>query len=163
MTTLWLFVPWYRCCWLTHYSFTYQGPCKKYSSCYFPSPTTTFVESELAMLDLYCQRAGVQDGMKIVDLGCGWGSLSLYLLEHYPNCKITAISNSQSQRQYIYATAHERQLKLENLTIITVSTVTATGVTARFGHDHYDALICCILLFQRLSLICNEKMTKCTV
>jgi len=103
------------------------GPCKKYSSGYFPSPTTTFAESELAMLDLYCQRAGVQDGMTIVDLGCGWGSLSLYLLEHYPNCKITAISNSQSQRQYIYATAHERQLKLENLTIITCNVANDNG------------------------------------
>ena len=114
------------------------------------------------MLDLYCQRAGVQDGMTIVDLGCGWGSLSLYLLEHYPNCKITAISNSQSQRQYIYATAHERQLKLENLTIITVSTVTATVVQP---HELGFILLTYLLLIVILTstALLNGTMKKCKV
>ena len=57
------------------------GPRKKYSSGLWPDRKTTFEESEEIMLDLYCKRAGVQDGMKIVDLGCGWGSLTLWLCE----------------------------------------------------------------------------------
>lgn len=96
------------------------GPNKKYSSGLWPAPDTTFEESELAMLALYCQRAGVKDGMNIVDLGCGWGSLTLYLAKHYPNAKITGISNSHSQREYILNTAKERGLKVENIQIITV-------------------------------------------
>lgn len=96
------------------------GPHKKYSSGYWASPDVSFEESERAMLALYCQRANVQDGMSIVDLGCGWGSLSLYLLEHFPNAKITGVSNSHSQRLYITQTAKDRGLKVENLTILTV-------------------------------------------
>ena len=75
------------------------GPCKKYSSGLWPTSKTTFVESELHMLELYCKRAGVTDGMKIVDLGCGWGSLTLYLMEHFP-CEVTSISNSHSDSGY---------------------------------------------------------------
>ena len=103
------------------------GPCKKYSSGYWPSPDTTFAESEIAMLDLYCTRAGVQDGMHIVDLGCGWGSLTLHLAQKFPNAKITGISNSHSQREYILRTAKDRGLKVENITIITVSIIGFPG------------------------------------
>lgn len=59
----------------------------------------TFEESESAMLDLYCQCAGVVNGMSVVDLGCGWGSLPLHLAEHSPNCRIAGISYSHSQRE----------------------------------------------------------------
>jgi Mycolic acid cyclopropane synthetase len=96
------------------------GPAKKYSSGYWPTTTTSFAESEQHMLQLYCDRAHVKDGMSIVDLGCGWGSLTLYLLQHYPNCSITAISNSASQREYILATAQARGLNMAQLKIITV-------------------------------------------
>ena len=93
---------------------------KKYSSGLWPTSKTTFVESELHMLKLYCKRAGVTDGMKIVDLGCGWGSLTLYLMEHFPSCKVTSISNSHSQREYIIGTAKKRGFKVENLQVVTV-------------------------------------------
>lgn len=95
------------------------GPRKKYSSGFWPSKDTTFEESEVAMLEMYCERAGVKDGMKIVDLGCGWGSLTLFLAEKYPNVKITSISNSHSQREFILRTAKERGLKVENINVIT--------------------------------------------
>jgi len=95
------------------------GPRKKYSSGLWPSKNTTFEESEVAMLDLYCERAQLEDGMSIVDLGCGWGSLSLHLLEKYPNAKITGISNSNSQREYILKTAKDRGLNYENIQIVT--------------------------------------------
>lgn len=71
------------------------------------------------MLDLYCERAQLEDGMSIVDLGCGWGSLSLHLLEKYPNAKITGISNSNSQREYILKTAKDRGLNYQNIQIVT--------------------------------------------
>jgi cyclopropane-fatty-acyl-phospholipid synthase len=95
------------------------GPRKKYSSGLWPSPTTTFEESEVHMLELYCERAQLQDGMSIVDLGCGWGSLTLYLAQKYPNAKITGISNSNSQREYIYKTAREKGLNVDNIKVIT--------------------------------------------
>ncbi len=95
------------------------GPRKKYSSGLWPTPSTTFEESEVAMLDLYCERAQLEDGMHIVDLGCGWGSLTLHLADKYRNAKITGISNSHSQREYIMKTAEERGLNVENITIVT--------------------------------------------
>lgn len=71
------------------------------------------------MLDLYCERAQLKDGMHIVDLGCGWGSLTLHLAEKYPNSKITGISNSNSQREYIMRTAKDRGLNVDNIKIVT--------------------------------------------
>eukprot|EP01036_Dinobryon_divergens_P024114 gene24114-32531_t len=77
------------------------GPYLKYSSGYWPKPETTLEESEVIMLEMYCERAGLQDGMRIIDLGCGWGSVTLYLAQKYPNSKITSISNSNSQRRQL--------------------------------------------------------------
>mmetsp|Transcript_22994 Transcript_22994/g.26638 ORF Transcript_22994/g.26638 Transcript_22994/m.26638 type:complete len:404 (+) Transcript_22994:141-1352(+) len=95
------------------------GPRKKYSCGLWPTSSTTFEESEIAMLDLYCERAGIVDGMSIVDLGCGWGSLTLHLADKYRNAKITGISNSHSQKEYIMSTAKERGLNVENIQIVT--------------------------------------------
>eukprot|EP00586_Coscinodiscus_wailesii_P005405 CAMPEP_0172486002 /NCGR_PEP_ID=MMETSP1066-20121228/14332_1 /TAXON_ID=671091 /ORGANISM="Coscinodiscus wailesii, Strain CCMP2513" /LENGTH=424 /DNA_ID=CAMNT_0013251649 /DNA_START=137 /DNA_END=1408 /DNA_ORIENTATION=- len=95
------------------------GPRKKYSSGLWEGRDCSFEESEVKMLELYCVRAGVKDGMKIVDLGCGWGSLTLFLAEKYPNLKITSISNSHSQREYILKTAERRGLAVENINVIT--------------------------------------------
>ena len=79
------------------------------------------------MLDLYCLRAGVKDGMKIVDLGCGWGSLTLHLAQKFPNAKITAISNSSSQREYILSTAKARGLNTQNINVITCDVANDKG------------------------------------
>lgn len=95
------------------------GPRKKYSSGLWPSSTTTLEESEVHMLELYCERAQLHDGMSIVDLGCGWGSLTLFLAQKYPNSKITSISNSYSQREYIYKTAKDNGLNVDNIRVIT--------------------------------------------
>jgi len=103
------------------------GPCKKYSSGLWPTKQTTFEQSEVFMLDLYCERAGVKDGMHIVDLGCGWGSLTLHLIAKYPNCKITSISNSHSQREYILNTAKERGNNVENITVVTCNVADDKG------------------------------------
>lgn len=94
-----------------------MGPRMKYSSGIWPSPNTSFSESEEAMLKLSVERAELQDGMSLLDLGCGWGSISLYVAEHFPKCKILGVSNSRTQKQYIDSEAKKRGLK--NLEIVT--------------------------------------------
>lgn len=99
------------------------GSRRKYSSCYFESPNATLDEAEEAMLRLYCQRAGLRDGMKVLDLGCGWGSLTLYIAEHYPACSITALSNSWTQRHFIEAEAAQKGFKGVKVITADVQTV----------------------------------------
>tara|TARA_B100001027_G_scaffold212684_1_gene182328 strand:- start:2878 stop:3900 length:1023 start_codon:yes stop_codon:yes gene_type:complete len=89
----------------------------KYSSCYWNDDTSSLDEAEDIMLDLYCKRAKIEDGMTILDVGCGWGSLSLYLAQKYPKSKITGVSNSNSQRKFIEKLGYERNL--HNLNIVT--------------------------------------------
>ena len=89
----------------------------KYSACYFPSEKTTLDEAEENALHIYAERAQLKDGQHILELGCGWGSLTLWMAEHYPNAKITAVSNSATQRQHIMSQAHARGLT--NLNVMT--------------------------------------------
>jgi cyclopropane-fatty-acyl-phospholipid synthase len=86
------------------------GPRMKYSSGYWPEEGTTFAESEEAMLRLTCQRAELADGQRILELGCGWGSLTLWMAEHYPGATITAVSNSRTQREEILRRAERAGL-----------------------------------------------------
>lgn len=92
---------------------TFMGPHLKYSCGWWTTSETTLAESEEAMLHLTCARAGIQNGMDILDLGCGWGSLSLWMAENYPDSRITAVSNSSTQKKYIDARGYE------NLQVIT--------------------------------------------
>ena len=84
------------------------GPRLKYSSCDFASVETSLAEAEAEMLRQTCERAELEDGMKVLELGCGWGSLTLWIAEHFPGCEITALSNSASQREFIEG-AHENE------------------------------------------------------
>jgi cyclopropane-fatty-acyl-phospholipid synthase len=93
------------------------GPRRKYSGCLWDAGVRDLAEAEEAMLALSCERAGVRDGMDVLDLGCGWGSLSLWLAEKYPAASITGVSNSHGQREWIEARARGRGV--ENLTIVT--------------------------------------------
>jgi cyclopropane-fatty-acyl-phospholipid synthase len=93
------------------------GPHRKYSCGWWPTGTQTLAASEQAALDATCQRAGLADGQRVLELGCGWGSLSLWMAERYPHSLITGVSNSHSQREYIVAEARRRGL--DNLEIIT--------------------------------------------
>ncbi len=93
------------------------GPRMKYSSGFWPSSDTTFAASEEAMLDLSCRRAELADGQDILELGCGWGSLTLWMAEHYPGSRIVAVSNSASQREYIEGVCRERDIS--NVRIVT--------------------------------------------
>jgi len=91
----------------------------KYSSCYWPleKNDVTIDNAEDAMLSLSCEHAEVQNGMDILELGCGWGSMTLYLAEHYPASKITAVSNSATQKEYIDQQA--RKFGFTNVEVIT--------------------------------------------
>jgi cyclopropane-fatty-acyl-phospholipid synthase len=86
------------------------GRHRKYSSCYWPPGVAMLDDAEAEALRLTCERAGLADGMDILELGCGWGSLTLWMAEHYPRSTITAISNSASQREHILAEAGRRGL-----------------------------------------------------
>ena len=89
----------------------------KYSACFFPHDHTTLDEAEEFALQIYSDRAQLQDGQEILELGCGWGSFTLWMAERYPNAKITGVSNSATQRQHILAEAEKRNLN--NIQIIT--------------------------------------------
>jgi cyclopropane-fatty-acyl-phospholipid synthase len=89
----------------------------KYSSGLWAQGIATLDAAEEAMLRLTCERARIEDGQQILELGCGWGSLSLWLAEHFPRARITAVSNSATQRMHIEAECMRRGLS--NLRIIT--------------------------------------------
>ncbi|MGB0416280.1 MAG: class I SAM-dependent methyltransferase [Coraliomargarita sp.] len=93
------------------------GPNLKYSCGYWKDGCDSLEQSEARMLELTCERADIQNGQRILELGCGWGSLSLWLAEHYPMSGIIAVSNSNSQREYIEGQARARGLN--NLQVVT--------------------------------------------
>ena len=94
------------------------GSRKKYSCCYYPKGNESLDEAEILGLEQTCERAQLRDGQAILELGCGWGSLTLWMAEKYPNANITAVSNSRSQREYILNQAENRGVD-RNLTVIT--------------------------------------------
>jgi len=102
------------------------GPRLKYSACYWPQGVRTLEAAEEAMLKLTCHRAGVEDGMELLDLGCGWGSLTLWLAERYPKAKILAVSNSASQRKFI------ESHKARNVEVLTADANTLELEAGRF-------------------------------
>ena len=102
----------------------------KYSGCYFPRGDESLDQAEEAMLELYVERGRIADGQEILELGCGWGSLSLYLAERFPGARITGVSNSRTQKQYIDSEAQRRGLA--NLKIITCDMNTFDAEAGRF-------------------------------
>lgn len=96
---------------------TVLGARLKYSCCYWPDGITTLDEAEEASLNVTCERAQLEDGMHVLELGCGWGSLTLWMAQKFPRSHITAVSNSSQQREFILANAKDRGLK--NLDVIT--------------------------------------------
>lgn len=101
----------------TPYFLKVLGPHLKYSCGWWDASATTLEASEEAMLRLTCKRAELADGMRILELGCGWGSLSLWMAEQYPEAEVVGVSNSRTQRAFIESRAAERGLS--NLKIIT--------------------------------------------
>ncbi len=93
------------------------GPRMKYSCALFETGSESLGEAEEKMLSLTCSRADLKDGQSILELGCGWGSLTLFMAEKFRNARITGVSNSQSQRRFIMSRAKE--LGLSNVEIVT--------------------------------------------
>ena len=110
-----------------------MGSHMKYSSCLFTTGNETLDEAEAAMLALTCERAEVKDGQEILEIGCGWGSLSLWMASHYPKSRIRGVSNSNSQREHIMTQAAARGLT--NLTIETAD------ISAYHPSGSYDRVV----------------------
>jgi cyclopropane-fatty-acyl-phospholipid synthase len=93
------------------------GPQRKYSCCYYPRPDASLADAEECALAQTAEHAALADGQLILELGCGWGSLSLWMARKYPRARIVAVSNSQSQRAFV--TSEAKSEGLQNLTVIT--------------------------------------------
>jgi len=94
------------------------GPNRKYSSCFYSDVTSTLKDAEDEALRQTVDHADISDGQSILELGCGWGSLSLFMARQFPNATVTAVSNSHSQRRYIEGEAIAKGLT--NLKVVTV-------------------------------------------
>ena len=94
------------------------GPHRKYSCCEWNDGVSSLADAEAAALATTARRAGLADGQRILELGCGWGSLTLWMAKHFPGSTITALSNSHSQRVFIEAEAARRGLA--NVRVVTV-------------------------------------------
>ena len=112
------------------------GPHLKYSSGRWSDGVTTLAQAEEAMLRLTCERAMLVDGQDVLELGCGWGSLTLWMAEQYPASRIVAVSNSATQRDHIDKQAAARGLS--NVTVLTCD-VNRLGVTAYAEVVHREA------------------------
>ncbi|MEZ6071556.1 MAG: cyclopropane-fatty-acyl-phospholipid synthase family protein [Pirellulales bacterium] len=110
----------------------------KYSCCLFPRGSESLDEAEEQMLELVCRRAQLFDGMHILDLGCGWGSLTLWLASHYPRAVVTALSNSSSQRQYIEKQC--REAGLNNVRVFTGDIGTTEYLSSTAGR-RFDRIV----------------------
>jgi len=93
------------------------GAHAKYSCCYWGKGALTLEQAEEDALRISCRRAGIQNGMDVLDLGCGWGSLSLWIAEQFRACNVTSVSNSKPQGEFIRKLASERGLT--NIEVIT--------------------------------------------
>ncbi|KAK3325624.1 methyltransferase [Apodospora peruviana] len=110
------------------------GPRMKYSSCLYPKGREKLAEAEAAMLETYVERGELEDGMRILDLGCGWGSAALYFAERFPKAKVVAFSNSKTQKEYIDNRAKANSLK--NLEVIT-----GNVAEYEFEHESFDRVV----------------------
>jgi cyclopropane-fatty-acyl-phospholipid synthase len=93
------------------------GPRRKYSCCLYEEGAGSLAEAETAALVATCANAGIGDGQRILELGCGWGSLTLWMACRYPSARITAVSNSRSQRDFILGKLAESGLR--NVEVLT--------------------------------------------
>jgi cyclopropane-fatty-acyl-phospholipid synthase len=95
----------------------FLGPCLKYSCCLYPDAQTTLAAAERLALDATIARADLADGQTILELGCGWGSLSLTIAERFPHARVVAVSNAAAQRGFIERESRRRSLA--NLAVVT--------------------------------------------
>ncbi len=123
------------------------GENRKYSCCHWSHDVSTLSEAEAEALRITVERAGIRDGMKILDLGCGWGSFTLWVAEHFPNATVSSVSNSKSQQQFILAEADRRDIRNIDVRVCDMNDFDAGGTYDRivsiemFEHmRNYDEL-----------------------
>jgi cyclopropane-fatty-acyl-phospholipid synthase len=107
------------------------GKNRKYSCCYWPKGVEDLESAEDSALQVTVERAGIEDGMRVLDLGCGWGSLSLWIAEHFPKASVTSVSNSQSQHDYITKAAENRGLDNIEVHVCDMNDFSAPGTYDR--------------------------------
>jgi cyclopropane-fatty-acyl-phospholipid synthase len=122
------------------------GPHRKYSSCLY-EPGDTLADAEARALAETCEHADLKDGQDVLELGCGWGSLSLWMAQRYPASRIVSVSNSNSQRQYIETAAAERGLT--NLRVITCD-MNQFDAEAALGGVKFDRVVS-VEMFEHMS------------
>ncbi|HLX61400.1 MAG TPA: cyclopropane-fatty-acyl-phospholipid synthase family protein [Planctomycetota bacterium] len=121
----------------------------KYSSCYFPNGKESLDEGEAKSLELSCEHAQLEDGQNVLELGCGWGSLSLWMAERFPHSRIFAVSNSKPQREFIEAACAARGLF--NLKIVTcdINAFDPFVLAPEFAATRFDRVVS-IEMFEHL-------------
>jgi cyclopropane-fatty-acyl-phospholipid synthase len=127
------------------------GPQRKYSCCYYDGPLVTLADAEERALALTAEHARLADGQSILELGCGWGSLSIWMARAYPRARILAVSNSRSQRTFIARKAAD--LGLSNLEIVTAD-------MNDFSTDHRFDRIVSIEMFEHMANW-RRLLTRC--
>lgn len=132
---------------------TILGKRLKYSGCQWPDGVDNLEQAEDLSLQSYCDKAGLEDGHSVLDLGCGWGSLSLYICEKYPKCKVTCVSNSNTQRQLIQDRAQTLgyQGRLECITADANVFTTAKRFDRIFSIEMFEHMKNYDILMQRVS------------
>ncbi len=115
------------------------GPHRKYSCCLFHDADATLPEAEEAALDATCAHAQLADGQRVLELGCGWGSLSLWMAARYPASEILAVSNSRPQREFIVSQAAQRGLR--NLRVVTADMNTFEPRDYAEGRAPFDRVV----------------------
>lgn len=142
----------------TEYFKTALGAHLKYSSCYWDESTTSLEMAETNMLRQSCEHAQLENGQTVLELGCGWGSMSLWMAEHYPRSTITAMSHSKTQKAFIDSEIERRGL--DNLKVIT-SDINDFDTSERFDRivsiEMFEHLRNHRLLFDRLNIWLKEE------
>jgi cyclopropane-fatty-acyl-phospholipid synthase len=128
------------------------GPRRKYSCCYWPAGVTDLEAAEVAALAATCERAELGDGERILELGCGWGSLTLFAAERYPRSEIVAVTNSRDQQAHVVAAAASRGL--HNVEV-RVADMNAFACSSRFDRvvsvEMFEHMRNYAVLFERIA------------
>ena len=134
------------------------GEYKKYSCCYWDETTKDLTQAEANALRNTCNHAELNDGQNILELGCGWGSLTLWMAQHYPSSQITAVSNSHSQKAFILNRAEK--LELTNIQVITCD-MNDFNTTEKFDRvvsvEMFEHMRNWEQLYKKVSLWLNEN------